>query len=52
MQTFGGTAQSQEACGARGSQNGAMGVERDTGEILDAHGFFCPIFQVKKVKGY
>ncbi|XP_037316049.2 E3 ubiquitin-protein ligase HECW2 isoform X1 [Pungitius pungitius] len=40
MQTFGGTAQSQEACGARGSQNGAVGVERDTDweARIDSHG--------------
>ncbi|KAM8905586.1 E3 ubiquitin-protein ligase HECW2-like isoform 2-T2 [Spinachia spinachia] len=40
MQTFGGPAQSHEACGARGIENGSVGVERDTDweARIDSHG--------------
>ncbi|XP_068446292.1 E3 ubiquitin-protein ligase HECW2 isoform X2 [Clinocottus analis] len=40
MQASGGTAQTQEMCGARGSQSGTVGVERETDweARIDSHG--------------
>ncbi|XP_049919126.1 E3 ubiquitin-protein ligase HECW2 [Epinephelus moara] len=38
MQASGGVAQNQEACAARESQNGAVGVERETGATAQVNG--------------
>ncbi len=38
-QASGGVPQNQEACGARESQNGAAGAEREMGEMQDGDGF-------------
>lgn len=44
MQASGGVTQNQEACSARESQNGAVGVERETGEMQDDLGCFFALF--------